>query len=78
MNSEDSGDSDYVEVPPSALSPGALVGLVEEFITREGTDYGPREYTLDEKRESVLRLLDEGEIALYFDTITQTATLKRR
>jgi uncharacterized protein YheU (UPF0270 family) len=75
MNGE---DSDYVEVPPSALSPTALVGLVEEFITREGTDYGLREYTLDEKRASVMRLIDEGEVALYFDTNSQTATLKRR
>ena len=78
VDSENSKHSDYVEVPPSALSHGALVGLVEEFITREGTDYGAREYTLAEKRASVMRLIDEGEVAVYFDTNTQTATLKRR
>ncbi len=31
-----------VELSPDDLSPEALRGLVEEFVTRDGTDYGPR------------------------------------
>lgn len=67
-----------VEVPASALSTRALHGLVEEFITREGTDYGVREHTFDEKRDSVLRLIAEGEVAIFFDPTSETTTLRRR
>ena len=67
-----------IEVPPSALSERALHGLVEEFITREGTDYGVREHTFDEKRESVLRLIAEGEVLIFFDPDSETTTLRRR
>jgi uncharacterized protein YheU (UPF0270 family) len=71
-------DVDYVEVPPAALSASALIGVIEEFITREGTDYGVREHSFDEKRASVLQLIEQGEVAIYFDTRSETATLKRR
>lgn len=71
-------DVDYVEVPPAALSASALIGVIEEFITREGTDYGLREHSFDEKRASVLQLIEQGEVAIYFDTRSETATLKRR
>ncbi|HKP55124.1 MAG TPA: YheU family protein [Polyangiales bacterium] len=67
-----------VEVPASALSPQALRGLVEEFITREGTDYGVREHTFDEKRDSVLRLIAAGEVLIFFDPASETTTLRRR
>ena len=67
-----------VEVPASVLSPRALLGLVEEFITREGTDYGVREHTFEEKRASVMRLIDEGEVAIFFDPESETTTLQRR
>ena len=67
-----------VEVPASALSARALRGLVEEFITREGTDYGVREHTFDEKRDSVLRLIAAGEVAIFFDPASETTTLRRR
>jgi uncharacterized protein YheU (UPF0270 family) len=65
-----------VEVPASALSPRALLGLVDEFITREGTDYGVREHTLDEKRASLMRLIDAGEVAIFFDPESETTTLR--
>lgn len=78
MSERDADASAYVEVPAQALSQTALVGLVEEFITREGTDYGVREHTLDEKRASVLRLIAAGEVAILFDPETETTTLRRR
>jgi uncharacterized protein YheU (UPF0270 family) len=78
MEERDADVSVYVEVPATELSHAALLGIVEEFITREGTDYGPREHTFDEKRASVLRLLASGEVAIFFDTKTETTTLKRR
>jgi uncharacterized protein len=68
----------HIEVPKSSLSPEAVEGLVDEFITREGTDYGPREHSLDEKRASVLRQLDRNEIAIVFDFESESTTLVSR
>jgi uncharacterized protein YheU (UPF0270 family) len=38
-----------MEVSPDDLSPEALRGLVEEFVTRSGTDYGAVERSVEEK-----------------------------
>ena len=74
----DSSDAPYVIVPPEVLSPDALRGLLEEFVTREGTEYGAREYTLDEKVASVQRQLTRGEIVIVFDPETSSTTLQMR
>jgi uncharacterized protein YheU (UPF0270 family) len=73
-----SDDPQYVEVPHAALSADALDGLVDEFITREGTDYGPREHTFDEKRASVLRLIKAGTVVIVFDPESESTTLVRK
>ena len=36
-------------IPPDKVSPRALQGMIEEFVTRDGTDYGERETALAEK-----------------------------
>jgi uncharacterized protein len=74
----DSSDEPYVIVPPEALSPNALKGLLEEFVSREGTEYGAREYTLSEKVASVQRQVDRGEVVIVFDPETSSTTLQRR
>ena len=39
----------YVEIPYRELSEAALRGVVESFVLREGTDYGDREFSFEEK-----------------------------
>ena len=56
-----------VEVPPASLRPEVLRRLVEEFVTRDGTDYGAVERTLAEKVAEVMRQLDAGEAAIVVD-----------
>ena len=68
----------HIEVPLESLSHEATEGLVDEFITREGTDYGEREHTLEEKRASVLRQLARREIAIVFDFESESTTLVAR
>ena len=68
----------HVEVPHAAVSPEALEALVEEFITREGTDYGHVEHSLEQKRASVLRQLERGEVAIVFDLEAESTTLVTR
>ena len=64
-----------IEVPLDALSATALRGLVEEFVNREGTDYGLRERTLDEKVRDVMRQLERGEAAIVFDPESRSTTI---
>jgi hypothetical protein len=64
-----------VELEPRRLSPDALRGLIEEYVSREGTDYGPGEWTLDQKVEQVRRQLDRGEARIVFDPETETASI---
>lgn len=68
-------DSGPVEVPPDMLSPDALRGVVENFILREGTDYGEREHSHEEKVAQVFTLLKRGEARIVFDPATETVTL---
>ncbi len=49
-----------VMIPTESLSPEALRGIVEAFVLREGTDYGHRDFSLDEKCEAVERAAGRG------------------
>ncbi len=62
-------------VPYKRLSVEALNGLIEEFILREGTDYGKHEYSLDEKKEKIFRQLQAGYIQVVFNPSTETTSL---
>jgi len=61
-----------VEIPPDALAPDTLRALIEEFVSRDGTDYGELERSLDEKVNDVRRQLDRGEAQILFDPGTET------
>ena len=61
-----------VEVPYTALSEETLTGVIEEFVTRAGTDYGAVERTLAEKIADVRRLLERGEATITFDPESAT------
>ena len=74
---DDGKDADRcgVELPPDALSPEALRDLVEEFVTRDGTDYGAVERGVEEKVAQVTAQLRSGEARLVFDPETETANI---
>ena len=64
-----------IEVPPGQLSRDALRALVEEFVTRDGTDYGAVERSLEDKVADVLRQLARGEVRIVFDPESESATI---
>ncbi|MCH2324135.1 MAG: YheU family protein [Pseudomonadota bacterium] len=66
-----------MEIPYTELSGDALRGVIEEFVSREGTEYGQREYTLEDKINRVVRQLESGEVKLFFDEQSQTCNLVR-
>jgi len=64
-----------VEVPLDALPGDTLRALIESFVAREGTDYGDRERTLEEKVADVRRQLDRGEARIVFDPETESVNI---
>jgi len=52
-----------------------LQGLIEEFVTREGTDTGYTDGSLDENVEMVRRQLKRGDVLIVYDGDTQTANI---
>ncbi|MCP4714986.1 MAG: YheU family protein [Deltaproteobacteria bacterium] len=64
-----------ITIPHDQLSPEALQGLIEEFITRNGTDYGSREIALDQKVSQVMRQLQTGKIIIVFDETSRTCNI---
>ncbi len=53
-------------IPPGELSQDALLGVIDAFILREGTDYGHQEFTLEEKRSRVQAMLRQGEAQIRY------------
>jgi uncharacterized protein YheU (UPF0270 family) len=46
--------------------------VVESFVLREGTEYGEREFSLDQKLAHVIRQLERGEAQIVFDPGSET------
>lgn len=65
-NYEDAPAPDPVRVPWQSLSAEALAGVIDDFVLREGTDYGA-EYSLAAKRDQVRAQLERGEAQVVFD-----------
>ncbi|MEZ5597814.1 MAG: YheU family protein [Pseudomonadales bacterium] len=63
-----------MRIDPAQLSADALLGVVDNYILREGTDYG-REYTLRQKREHVLTALRSGRAVIDFDPVSGSVNL---
>ncbi len=67
-----------IEVPLGALSAEALRGVIEEYVTRAGTDYGAREKAIEEKIADVNRQLERGEAIIVFDPDAETTNIVSR
>jgi len=62
-------------VDPKQLTQESLLGIIDNFILREGTDYGMHEATHVQKRESLMTKISEGEVLIVFDTESESVTL---
>lgn len=65
-------DAEPVVVPYTELSEDALRGVLEAFVLREGTEYGARDFSLEEKVSHVLKQLRRGEAQIVFDPGAET------
>jgi len=64
-----------VEIPFEMLQADTLRRLVEEFVTRDGTDNGDLDHSLDDRVEAVMRQLRRGEAAIDFDPTTESCNI---
>lgn len=64
-----------VEVPYTELSPDLLEAVIESFVLREGTDYGEKEFSLQDKVARVVAQLKRGEAKIVFDPESASVTI---
>jgi uncharacterized protein len=66
-----------VVVPYTELAADLLHAVVESYVLREGTDYGEREFSLDEKVAHVIGQLKRGDAHIMFDPETESVSIVR-
>ena len=62
-------------IPVKKLSSKALRGVIEEFISRSGTDYGAVEASMETKFRQAKRNLENGSAVLLYDDETETTNI---
>ena len=62
-------------VPWKDLPPDTLTNLIEEFVTRDGTDYGDQEVATSTKVEQVRHQLKQQEAFIVFDEVTESVSV---
>ena len=69
-------ESCAMNIPFQDLEAETLTAIIEEFISREGTDYGVHETSLEKKVQQVMNQLQRGEIVVTFDQESQSCDLQ--
>jgi uncharacterized protein YheU (UPF0270 family) len=62
-------------IPVNKLSPEALQGAIEEFISRGGTDYAEMEASPETIFKQVKQKLEAGKAVLIFEDETETTNI---
>lgn len=76
MNSDEAPD--WLEIPWQKLSPEALQGLLEELVTRDGTDYGEVEFSTEQKVEHLRTALEKNRATIAFSPETESWSIVSR
>ncbi|WP_429886014.1 YheU family protein [Geoalkalibacter halelectricus] len=64
-----------VEVPYERINPETLRNLIQEFVSRDGADWGDAGCSLKDKVNQVLGQLKAGKARVVFDLKTETANI---
>jgi uncharacterized protein YheU (UPF0270 family) len=74
-DSSESAPRESVVVPYGELAPDLLHAVVESYVLREGTDYGEKEFSLEDKVAHVIKQLKRGEAQIVFDPETESVSI---
>lgn len=64
-------ETEPLQIPYEQLSEAALTGVLEEYITREGTDYGMVERGVEAQLDKARALLKSGKVVIVFDEVNE-------
>ena len=64
-----------VVVPYTELTADLLHAVVESYVLREGTDYGEKEFSLEDKVAHVIGQLKRGDARIVFDPESETVSI---
>jgi uncharacterized protein YheU (UPF0270 family) len=67
-----------MQIPVDRLDPDTLTRVIEEYVSREGTDYGQSNPDLLGKVESIRRKLKCGEAVLCYDEVSESCHILSR
>lgn len=56
----------YIEIPIESVPAEIFEKIVEEFVEREGTDYGHSEVSFEEKKSKILAQIQKKLVRLVF------------
>lgn len=62
-------------IPVEQLNQATLNNLVEEFVSRDGTDYGNREVSVNTRVQQVKSQLERGQALIVFDPDLESCTI---
>ena len=64
-----------IEIPYEQMTPDTLERMIQEFVSRDGADWGDAGCTLEDKVAQVLQQLRSKRVKIVFDLRSQTANL---
>ncbi len=70
------GFKNVVKIPLNDLSELVLMGIIEDFVLREGTEYGARDHALASKCQQVREQLAADLAEIWFDSASQTIDIR--
>jgi len=74
-NSQGGDEGRILNISYDKLSPDTLRAIIEEFVTREGTDYGEIEVPFEQKISQVQKELISGKVIILYDKKDQTCNI---
>lgn len=63
-------------IPWQELEESTLYNVLDSFILREGTDYGERELSLEEKRTRLLAQLKADKVVIVWSELHESLDIK--
>lgn len=64
-----------IEIKPEFLTADVLNSVVQEFVLREGTNYGLVEHSSETKVQQVIQQIKKGDVKIVFDPQSESVTL---
>ncbi len=72
---ESDGVKPPIVIEQSLISEEILHSIADDFVLREGTDYGLIEFSTEQKRSKILKQIKAEKILIVFDPNSESVTL---